>query len=325
MDIVAAFSTPQAWVELLTLIFLEMVLGIDNLVFIAITTNRLPENKQHIGRRIGLLGALFMRIMLLCTITWIVSHNTPLFILPGLGTPITVRSLVLIIGGAYLVYKGITEIRDKVGLKEERAEVGYQGAVAPKKIGLVQAVLTIMVMDVVFSLDSVITAVGLVDVLPIMISAVIIAVLVMIIFADPISNFINKHAEIKILALTFILLVGILLVCSGLDIEIPESMVYFAMFFCLAVELIQMRYNSNLKKMLAENDRQREAEADLADEEQYALEMSRALEAFEEGGDLGDEQMREMVAELLALPVDDEGAAEPINPEMAPPRDDRAV
>lgn len=302
MEFLSAFMSGEAIVELLTLIFLEMVLGIDNLVFIAITTNRLPESKQHIGRRVGLMGALCMRIALLCTISWIVSFTTPLFTLPYVGTPITVRSLVLIAGGIYLVYKGITEIRDKVQLKEERAEVGYEGAEAPHKIGLVQAVVTIMIMDIVFSLDSVITAVGLVNQLPIMIAAVMIAVFVMIIFADPISDFINKHAEVKILALTFILLVGVVLVCSGLDIEIPSAMIYFAMFFCLAVELIQMRYNSNLKKMLAENNEQRERAAGEVDDENAARDV--VARALEDANPYTEEEMRDIVAELVAAPVE---------------------
>lgn len=303
LEFFSAFASGEAIIELLTLIFLEMVLGIDNLVFIAITTNRLPAQKQHIGRRLGLLGALVMRVLLLCTISFIVGLTKPLFTLPAVGTPITVRSLVLIVGGIYLVYKGITEIRDKVQLKEERQQVGYEGAAATHLIGLPQAVGTIMVMDVVFSLDSVITAVGLVDVLPIMITAVMVAVFVMIIFADPISNFINSHAEIKLLALSFIFLVGVVLVLSGLDIEIPEPMIYFGMFFCLAVELIQMRYNKNLKNMLAENNAQRERSAGASFDNEYAKYLEGRDERF--GRDeLPDEELRDIVAAVLAAPID---------------------
>jgi predicted tellurium resistance membrane protein TerC len=298
MEFFAAFSTGQAWVELLVLIFLEMVLGIDNLVFIAITTNRLPLAKRHIGRRLGLLGALCMRILLLCTITWIVSHNDPLFTLPQVGTPITVRSLVLIVGGFYLVYKGISELRDKVALKEELSEAGHPEAVAPKRIGLPQAIVTIMVMDIVFSLDSVITAVGLVGSLPIMIVAVILAVLVMIVFADPISEFINEHADIKILALTFILLVGCILVCSGLSIEIPETTVYFAMFFALAVNLLQMLYARNLKRMLVQADQHRAQRSEREFLAAEALEM-----ATHEDESLTETELRGMVAEVLGVPA----------------------
>ncbi len=247
----SAFASGTAIVELLTLIFLEMVLGIDNLVFIAITTNRLPEGKRHIGRRLGLGGALVMRIALLCAISWVMTLTTPLFTIPGVQIPITGKSIILIVGGAYLVIKGLDEIKSKVSLVDECAQAGHRGVVLTH-IGLTQAVATIMVMDLVFSLDSVITAVGLVGSLPIMITAVIFAVLVMIVFADPLSDFINDHADIKILALTFILLVGVLLVLKGLSIEIPETTVYFAMFFSLVVNLIQMRYRSNLEKMLAE-------------------------------------------------------------------------
>ncbi len=306
MEFFAAFSTSQAWVELLVLIFLEMVLGIDNLVFIAITTNRLPEEKRHIGRRFGLLGALCMRILLLCTITWIVSHNDPLFVLPVVGTPITVRSLVLIIGGIYLIYKGISELHEKVTLKEELAEVGHPDALAARRVGLPQAIVTIMVMDIVFSLDSVITAVGLVGSLPIMITAVILAVLVMIVFADPISDFINDHADIKILALTFILLVGCILVCSGLSIEIPETTVYFAMFFALAVNLIQMLYARNLRRMVEQANGHRTQPAEREFLAAKALEV-----AAHEDGVLTETELREMVGEVLGMPADAKRSARP--------------
>lgn len=276
------FTGPEAWVSLLTLTFLEVVLGIDNLVFIAITSARLPEEKQHIGRKIGLAGAMIMRICLLCLISWIMQLTTPLFQIEaiqihGEALSISVRDLILICGGLYLIYKGISELRDKLNLVEEKAIAGHHEADL-KKINLVQAVTTIMIMDIVFSLDSVITAVGLSGQLLVMIPAVIIAVTVMIIFADPISNFINKHAEMKILALTFITVIGILLILEGLELVtgiellgmgLENLMVYFAMLFAVVLEFIQMRYNKNLVKMheeIAEHRAANAAGADSADD-----------------------------------------------------------
>ena len=273
------YATSEAWISLCTLIFLEIVLGIDNLVFIAITTGRLPENKQHIGRRLGLLGALCMRIMLLCVISWIIHLAKPLFTLDWFivhGQPYSMswRDLVLVVGGIYLIYKGIAELKEMLNLTEQKAEVGHEGAVL-KKITLPRAVGTIMIMDVVFSLDSVITAAGLSGELVIMIPAVMIAVAIMIVFADPISNFINNHAQIKILALVFITTIGLLLVCEGLEVtseieilgmQLENLIVYCAMAFSLVLELIQMRYTRNLARFQkalrenAEDDSKQEAE-----------------------------------------------------------------
>lgn len=259
------FASPEAWLSLFTLTFLEIVLGIDNLVFIAITSNRLPSNQKHIGRRLGLAGAMIMRICLLCLISWIMQLTNPLFSIEaiqvhGEAFSISVRDLILICGGIYLIYKGVAELKDKLALSEEKAEAGHhEGGI--KKISLAQAVATIMVMDIVFSLDSVITAVGLSGHLAVMIPAVIIAVAVMIIFADPISDFINNHAEMKILALVFITVIGMLLILEGLELVtgielmgmgLENIVVYFAMAFSVVLELIQMRYNRNLEKMHAE-------------------------------------------------------------------------
>lgn len=254
MDL-AIFATPEAWISLITLIFLEIVLGVDNLVFIAITTNRLPEDKQHIGRKLGLAGALVMRIIFLSLASFLVHMVEPLFTI-DLGSythGISIRDLVLLAGGGYLIYKGISELRDILRLSEVKAEHSHE-AKKLHQLGLPQAIGTIMIMDVVFSIDSVITAVGLADHLIIMIIAVMIAVFLMMIFVDPISNFINKHPEMKILAVTFIVAIGALLVLDSLGIhsgiEVMEIageklMVYFAMIFAIILELIQMRYNKN--------------------------------------------------------------------------------
>lgn len=249
------FTTPEAWISLVTLIFLEIVLGIDNLVFISITTNRLPHEKQHIGRKLGLAGALVMRILFLCFASYLVHMTNPVFTvdLGAYSHGFSVRDIVLLLGGAYLIYKGISEIVDMLRLTEVKATHSEEHK-ALHMIGLPQAVGTIMVMDIVFSIDSVITAVGMADHLIIMIIAVMLAVFMMMIFIDPISDFINGHPEMKMLALTFIVAIGALLVMDSIGfhtgielIHMPleKLIVYFAMVFCIVLELIQMRYNAN--------------------------------------------------------------------------------
>lgn len=262
------FTTPEAWISLITLLFLEIVLGVDNLVFIAITTDRLPAEKQHLGRKIGLLGALFMRILFLCFASFLVHMTTPLFTIPFIeihGEPMgfSVRDLVLLAGGIYLIYKGIDEIRSVLNLTEEKEQ--HEPEMHRSAITLPQAVITIMVMDLVFSIDSVITAVGLAQHLIIMILAVIIAVALMMVFIDAISNFINQHTEIKILALVFIVMIGILLTLDGLginsgieilDMHLEKLMVYFAMVFSIILELIQMKYKKNYQMWVARKNRE---------------------------------------------------------------------
>ena len=262
MDL-SIFLEAQTWVTMLTLIFLEIALGVDNLVFITITTDRLPPEKQHIGRKLGLLGALVMRIIFLSFASLLVHMTSPLFTI-DLGFyahGVSVRDLVLLIGGAYLLVKGVSEIRGMLGLEEERAKLSEHHEKA-RQIGLGRAIGTIMAMDVVFSIDSVITAVGLADHLIVMIIAVMLAVILMMLFIDQVSNFINSHAEIKILALSFIVAIGALLVTEGLGIatgihvagmELEKLLVYCALAFGLILELVQMRYNSNLKRFRAEN------------------------------------------------------------------------
>ena len=250
------FTTPEAWISLLTLIFLEIVLGVDNLVFISITTNRLPIEKQHIGRKLGLAGALVMRILFLCFASYLVHMTTPLFTidLGFFSHGFSVRDIVMLAGGAYLIYKGVEELRSVLKLTEIKAEHSEEHK-SLHMITLHQAVGTIMVMDLVFSIDSVITAVGLANHLIIMILAVMIAVILMMIFIDPISDFINGHPEMKILALCFITVIGVLLVLDSaginsgievLDMHMEKLMVYFSMVFAFVLELIQMRFNSNL-------------------------------------------------------------------------------
>ena len=264
------FSLPETWAQLLILLFLELVLGIDNLVFIAITTDRLPDEKKAIGFRFGLLAALGMRICLLCFASWIISLRLTLFILP-FGAPvidpeISGKDIILLVGGAYLVYKGIQELKEQLGMKEEAKGMG---AAARPGIGLVQAISTIAVMDIVFSLDSVITAVGLADELLVMILAVMVAVILMIVFATPIAGFINKNHEIKLLALAFIVLVGVKLVIKSLGIELPvegsvfdgfDLMLYAALGFSFVITVLQMAYSRRLARLREEARGKRDGE-----------------------------------------------------------------
>lgn len=256
MDL-SIFLTAEAWISLLTLIFLEIVLGVDNLVFITITTDRLPPEKQHIGRKLGLAGALVMRILFLCFASYLVHMTTPLFTLNlGIyGHGFSIRDIVMLAGGIYLIYKGIVELKEVLSLSEQKAEHSEEHKSA-RLITLPQAVGTIMVMDLVFSIDSVITAVGLAQHLIIMILAVIIAVFIMMAFIDPIAKFINENPEMKILALVFIVAIGVLLALDAagihtdielLDMHVEKLMVYFSMVFAVIIQVIQMKYHSNVK------------------------------------------------------------------------------
>ena len=254
----AIFTTPEAWISLITLLFLEIILGVDNIVFISLTSNRLEPKQQHIGRKLGLAGAMIMRIAFLSVASYLVHMVTPLFTI-DLGfwsRPISVRDLILLAGGLYLIYKGIIELRETITLQDVGDE-DVPGSTPSKRIGLLQAIATIMVMDIVFSIDSVITAVGLAEHLIIMILAVVIAIAIMMIFIDVIADFINANVEMKILALTFIAMIGVLLVLDSLginsgievlDMHMEKLMVYFAMLFSVIMEFLQLRYKRNLQK-----------------------------------------------------------------------------
>ena len=265
MDL-SIFATPEAWISLVTLIFLEIILGVDNIVFITITTDRLKESQQHIGRKLGLAGALLMRIIFLCFASYLVHMTTALFTV-DLGIyrhGFSVRDLVLLLGGIYLLYKGIEELTSVVkvtDLRDEHDAKHSKDASKGRIIGLPQAIATIMVMDVVFSIDSVITAVGLADHLIIMIIAVITAVLLMMVFIDVVSDFINKHVEMKILALCFITVIGVLLIVDGagfhtgielLGMGLEKLLVYFAMVFSAIVVFIQLAYKKNYEQFVEE-------------------------------------------------------------------------
>jgi predicted tellurium resistance membrane protein TerC len=259
------FATPEAWISLVTLAFLEVILGVDNIVFIVLTTDRLPKQLQHIGRRFGLLAAMCMRILFLSFASYLVHMTSPLFAV-NLGPydhSFAVRDLVLFLGGVYLIYKGMTELRAMMAMagREESADDG--DALRRKTISLPQAIGTIMIMDVVFSIDSVITAVGLADHLIIMIFAVMSAVFVMMAFIDPISKFINEHTGMKILALFFITTIGILLsldgagITSGIEVlgmHMEKLMVYFSMVFCVVFELVSIAYNKRVMQVYSRHN-----------------------------------------------------------------------
>lgn len=246
----STFLNAESMGGLLTLALLEIVLGIDNLVFIAILTSRLPEPQQPLARRVGLMAALVTRVLLLLSITWVTGLTRPLFTIPGLvlhGEPVafTGRALILFAGGLFLIWKAVSEIYHKVELHDE----GVRASSAKASFGLV--IVNIAVMDVIFSLDSVITAVGIARHLWVMIGGIVIAMAVMVLFSDAVSAFIGRYASLKILALAFLLMIGTLLTAEALEFEIPKGFVYFAMFFSLAVELIQIRYEANLARKRA--------------------------------------------------------------------------
>lgn len=225
-------STPEFWLALFTLTTLEIVLGVDNLVFISIAVSKLPPERRPAARKFGLALACITRILLLLTLTWLARLSTPLFAL--WGNDLSVRDLILIGGGLFLLVKGTMEIHDSV----EGGEDGEATGRAPVAFGMVIA--QIAVIDIVFSLDSVITAVGLVNQIPVMVAAIVVAVAVMILAADPVGEFIDKHATIKMLALSFLILVGMALIADGLGFHIPRGYLYFAMAFSAGVEALNM-------------------------------------------------------------------------------------
>lgn len=244
-------STPEAWISLLTLTVLEIVLGIDNIVFISILSGKLPENKQKKARQLGLALAMITRVLLLLSLSWIMTLTAPLF---NIGSwvgivdggwleklAISGRDLILIIGGLFLIYKSTHEIHNKLeGEEDEEGKIKVHSFWA--------TIVQILILDIVFSLDSVITAVGMADHIEIMIAAVVIAVIIMMFSASSISNFVNKHPTVKMLALSFLLLIGVSLLAEGLDQHIPKGYIYFAMAFSVLVEMLNLKMKNNDKK-----------------------------------------------------------------------------
>ena len=225
-------TNPEIWLSLVTLSALEIVLGIDNLVFIAILTGRLPAHQRALGRKVGLALALVTRLMLLATLAWIVGLTEPLFSVAGTG--FSWRDVILIGGGLFLLYKATVEIHEMVE-KEEDEPDSPQGAAGVTFQGVV---LQIAVIDIIFSLDSVITAVGMADQLWVMVAAVVFAMIIMIIASNPLANFVQAHPTVKMLALAFLLLIGVILIADGLGLHVPKGYIYFALAFSVAVETL---------------------------------------------------------------------------------------
>ncbi|CAN5868655.1 TerC family protein [soil metagenome] len=244
-------NQPDAWIALLTLSVLEIVLGIDNIVFISILTDKLPKEKQDKGRIIGLALAMLTRIGLLFSITWVMSLKNELFTLMGHG--FSGKDLILLGGGIFLLFKSVHEIHEKI----EGDPEGDIADRAPKKATFGAILIQIALLDIVFSLDSVITAVGMAESIMIMIIAVVLAVMFMMIFSGAVSNFINKHPTIKMLALSFLILIGVMLIVEGISPAKAHEMhlknyIYFAMGFSVLVEMLNIRASKKHKKHVTE-------------------------------------------------------------------------
>ena len=250
------FTNPEIWISLITLTFLEIVLGIDNIIFISIMASKLPANKQKKARQLGLALAMITRVLLLLSLSWIMTLTSPLF---NIGEWIALtdsellkqfaisgRDLILIIGGLFLIYKSTSEIHDKLEgadhQVETRAVITFTGVI-----------VQILLLDIVFSLDSVITAVGMANHIELMIAAVILAVLVMMLSAGGISDFVNNHPTVKMLALSFLLLIGVSLLAEGFDQHIPKGYIYFAMAFSVLVEMLNLKMNKGKKPVHLRN------------------------------------------------------------------------
>ena len=225
-------ADPQIWIALATLTFLEIVLGVDNIIFISILSGKLPMEQQPKARRLGLLGAMVTRVLLLFSLAWIIRLTHPWFTVAG--TDISGRDLILILGGLFLMAKSTHEIHEKLEGEEGHASSRVAAS-------FTSVIIQIMLLDIVFSLDSVITAVGMVDELWVMVTAVIIAVGIMMWSAEPISAFVHRHPTVKMLALSFLLLIGLSLLAEGFDHHIPKGYIYFAMGFSVFVEAINLR------------------------------------------------------------------------------------
>ena len=232
-------ADPKIWIALLTLTVLEIVLGVDNIIFISILAGKLRADQQRRARRLGLALAMFMRIALLASIAWIVRLTAPLF--EVLGQEISGRDLILILGGLFLIAKSTHEIHDKL-----EGEEGHSSATV--RSSFTGVIVQILLLDIVFSLDSVITAIGMAEDLWVMIAAVVIAVGVMMLSAGTIGDFVERHPTVKVLALSFLLLIGLALLADGFDRHIPKGYIYFAMGFSVFVEMINLKMHSRKPK-----------------------------------------------------------------------------
>ena len=225
-------TDPQIWIAFATLTFLEIVLGVDNVIFISILSGKLPPAQQPRARRLGLLGAMLTRVALLFSLAWIIRLTQPWFSI--IGHEISGRDLILILGGLFLLGKSTYEIHDRL-----EGDEGHASKKVPASF--MSVIIQIMLLDIVFSLDSVITAVGMVDELWVMIAAVIMSVVIMMLSAEPISDFVHRHPTVKMLALSFLLLIGTSLLLEGFDQHVPKGYIYFAMGFSVFVEMINLR------------------------------------------------------------------------------------
>ncbi len=245
------FSNPEIWISLITLTVLEIVLGIDNIIFISILSGKLPANQQKKARQLGLALAMITRVLLLLSLTWIMTLTSPLFSMgEWIGLKhgdwhekmiISGRDLILLIGGLFLIYKSTSEIHEKLE--------GQDQVTGVKKIhSFWSTIAQILILDIVFSLDSVITAVGMADHIEVMIAAVVIAVVIMLFSAGAISSFVNKHPTVKMLALSFLLLIGVSLIAESMEQHIPKGYIYFAMAFSVLVEMLNLKMKTNAKK-----------------------------------------------------------------------------
>jgi len=243
MPFVELLSDPNTWISLATLSFLEIVLGIDNLIFISIMAGRLPEHQQQNARRFGLLLALGMRLILLASVAWIVQLTQPIMTIGELA--LSWRDIILIVGGMFLLAKATLEIHEAV---EGEEHVPDKAKSAGATFGLIVA--QIVALDMIFSMDSVLTAVGLTDQFPIMATAIILAILVMLFLAAPLSGFVERHPTVKMLALSFLLLIGMALTADGLHVHIPRGYLYFAIAFAVMVEVLNLsaRWNRNRRR-----------------------------------------------------------------------------
>ncbi len=249
-------SNPEIWISLITLSVLEIVLGIDNIIFISILAGKLPENQQRKARQLGLALAMITRVLLLLSLSWMMTLTTPLFNMANLigltegewveKLAISGRDLILLIGGLFLIYKSTSEIHEKL-------EGANHADGSKKKLSFSATIVQILLLDIVFSLDSVITAVGMASHVEVMIAAVIIAVIVMMLAAGGISNFVNKHPTVKMLALSFLLLIGVSLLAEAFEQHIPKGYVYFAMAFSVLVEMLNLRVKSKTKPVQLHN------------------------------------------------------------------------
>ncbi|MGD8380349.1 MAG: TerC family protein [Gammaproteobacteria bacterium] len=236
-------ADPNAWLALVTLTALEIVLGIDNIVFISIVSGNLPPERQPAARRLGLMGAVVTRLVLLASIFWLTRLTRPLF--EVLERSISIRDLILIGGGLFLLAKATYEIHSNV-------EAPAHGAPAVRAASFAAVIVQIMLLDLVFSLDSVITAIGMADQLWVMATAIIIAVGFMLLFVNAISDFVDRHPTLKMLALAFLVLIGVALIAEGLGLHIPKGYIYFAMAFSFGVEMLNMRLRRRLDSREAE-------------------------------------------------------------------------